>query len=243
MPEGPSILLLKEATKQFVGKKVLTVSGNSKMDLSFIKNKTIIDIKTWGKQYLICFKNVTIRIHLLMFGSYTINTSKEFKPRLHLQFKNGELNFYNCSIKIIEEELDEVYDWNADVMSDLWDSKKAEKKLLSTENTMVCDALLDQNIFSGVGNIIKNEVLFRIKVHPESIVTKLPVKKLREMIKEAVKYSFEFLEWKRKYVLREHWLAHSKKICPRDNISFSKGYLGKTHRRSFYCNKCQVLYK
>ncbi|MGJ9419020.1 hypothetical protein ACHAC9_14805 [Massilia sp. CMS3.1] len=26
--------------------------------------------------------------------------------------------------------------------------------------------LLDQDIFSGVGNVIKNEVLFRIRVHP-----------------------------------------------------------------------------
>ena len=26
---------------------------------------------------------------------------------------------------------------------------------------LVCDALLDQNIFAGVGNIIKNEVLYQ----------------------------------------------------------------------------------
>ena len=31
---------------------------------------------------------------------------------------------------------------------------------------MVCDALLDQTVFAGVGNIIKNEVLFRTGVHP-----------------------------------------------------------------------------
>ncbi len=42
-------------------------------------------------------------------------------------------------------------------MNDTWDSKAAKKKLLLLPNTLVCDALLDQQIFSGVGNIIKSE--------------------------------------------------------------------------------------
>jgi formamidopyrimidine-DNA glycosylase len=29
---------------------------------------------------------------------------------------------------------------------------------------LIWDALLDQNVFAGVGNIIKNEVLFRLRV-------------------------------------------------------------------------------
>ena len=36
------------------------------------------------------------------------------------------------------------------------------------------DALLDQDVFAGAGNIIKNEVLHRIRVHPESPVGRLP---------------------------------------------------------------------
>jgi len=53
---------------------------------------------------------------------------------------------------------------------------------------------LDQNIFAGVGNIIKNEVLFRICVHPGSKVGKLPAKQLNALVKEARNYSFDFLE-------------------------------------------------
>lgn len=32
--------------------------------------------------------------------------------------------------------------------------------------------LLEKEIFAGVGNIIKNEMLYRARVHPESIVGK-----------------------------------------------------------------------
>ena len=130
----------------------------------------------------------------------------------------------------------------ADVLNDSWDPAGARKKLKANPKMLVCDALLSQEIFAGVGNIIKNEVLFRIKVHPESTIGKLPSRKLRELIHEARNYSFDFLKWKKAYVLKRHWLAHTKKICPRCNIPLVKKYLGKTNRRSFFCENCQVLY-
>jgi endonuclease-8 len=242
MPEGPSIVILKEEVQAFKGKKILEVSGNSKLDIQRLTGEKIIDFKSFGKQFLICLKTFTVRIHLMLYGSYRVNEDKDAPPRLSLKFKNGTLNFYACSVKIIDEPLDEIYDWTADVMSDTWDEQAALKKLKKSPDMLACDALLDQNIFAGVGNIIKNEVLFRIKVSPLSRIGGMPLKKLKEMIKEARHYSFQFLEWKKEYALKQHWLAHTKKICPRDNVRFSFGYLGKTNRRSFYCQLCQVFY-
>ena len=168
---------------------------------------------------------------------------KKLLPRLRLQFKNGNLNFYACSVQPIDEPLDILYDWTADVMNDNWDPKKAKQKLKALPDLLVCDALLDQQIFAGVGNIIKNEVLYRIHVHPKSKIGKLPVKQLNLLIKEARNYSFDFLEWKKQYVLKKHWLAHTKKTCPRCKIPLVKEYMGKTNRRSFFCNNCQMLYE
>ena len=127
-------------------------------------------------------------------------------------------------------------------MNDAWDPSKAKKKLKAIPDTLVADALLDQKIFAGVGNIIKNEVLWRIKVHPKTKVGDLPPKKLSELIKEARNYSFDFLKWKKAYVLKKHWCIHTKKMCPRCKIPAHKEYVGKTNRRTFYCDNCQVLY-
>jgi endonuclease-8 len=242
MPEGPSIVILKEEVQPFIGKKIIKVEGNSKQDIQWLTGQKIQDFKSWGKHFLICFKSFAVKIHFMLFGSYKINEQKDRAPRLRLLFEKGEINFYACSVKFIEENLDEVYDWKADVMSDAWDPKAAKKKLEEIPDALVCDALLNQNIFAGVGNIIKNEVLFRMRLHPESRVGDLPVKKINELIKEARNYSFEFLDWKKKYVLRKHWLAHTKTTCPRCNTPITKKYLGKTNRRSFYCNNCQVMY-
>jgi endonuclease-8 len=242
MPEGPSLVLAREEMQLFVGKKVMGVTGNSKIDQSRLVNKKILDIRTWGKHLLLVFDGFTIRIHLLMFGTYRINEKKDAVPRLALQFSKTELNFYTCAVKLFEEPLDEIYDWKADVLSDAWDPKHARKKLKLLPDTMVTDALLDQNIFAGVGNIIKNEVLYRIKVHPVTTVGALPPSKLTEMINEARIYSFDFLAWKREFTLRQHWLAHKKKTCQRDGNLISKEYLGKTNRRTFFCAACQKLY-
>lgn len=242
MPEGPSIVILKEAVKAFKGKKVITASGNTKIEKERMNGQKVIDFKSWGKHFLICFKGFTVRIHFLLFGSYRINEQKVTPARLSLQFAEGELNFYACSVVIIEEPLEEIYDWTADVMNDDWDAKKAKRKLKDHPDMLACDALLNQDIFAGVGNIIKNEVLFRIFVHPASKVGKLPTKQLNLLIKEARIYSFDFLEWKKQYVLKKHWLAHTKKTCPRCKVPIIKEYMGKTNRRTFFCENCQEKY-
>lgn len=242
MPEGPSLIIAKEAASPFIGMPVTAAEGNAKIDMSLMEGKKLLDIKTWGKHLLLCFDGFTIRIHFLLFGTYLINERKDALLRLGLTFKNGELNFYTAAVKLLEGNVNDIYDWTADVMNDDWNATAAKEKLKTLPNKMVCDALLEQDIFSGVGNIIKNEVLYRIYMHPESLVGNLPDDKLDEMINEARNYSFDFLKWKQQNVLKKHWLAHSKKTCLRCNLPFHKEYTGTKKRRSFFCTNCQILY-
>jgi endonuclease-8 len=243
MPEGPSILILKEKVQQFKGENIIATScNNGTLNTGILINQPITDFKSWGKHFLICFPKFTIRIHMMMFGTYRINTHTEKPPRLHLQFKNGELNFYACLLQLIEQPLDEVYDWSADIMSGEWDTKKAIKKMKALPQLLACDALMDQQLFSGVGNIIKNEVLFRTRIHPESLVAAMPSKKVREMINEAIIYSWEFFEQRKAGKLSRNWQAYHKKECPRNHVPFIEGNTGRSRRASFYCELCQVKY-
>ena len=84
MPEGPSIVILKEEVQAFKGKKILQVSGNSKIDYQQLQNKTVTDFKSWGKHFLVCCKGITLRVHFMLFGSYRINEKKETPVRLSL---------------------------------------------------------------------------------------------------------------------------------------------------------------
>ncbi|MDQ7948751.1 MAG: DNA-formamidopyrimidine glycosylase family protein [Pedobacter sp.] len=243
MPEGPSIVILKELVNELhlEGNEIKEVTGNTKLDKDRLLHQKVVEFKSWGKHFLICFEDFVLRVHFMLFGSYKINEQKETPPRIGLIFKHDELNFYACSLKFIEGDLEKTYDFEADVMADEWNPKKAIKKLADHQEELVCDVLLDQQIFSGVGNIIKNEVLYRIGVSPLNKVGQIPAKKLAEMVSEARNYSFDFLRWKKEYTLKKHWLAHTKKTCPKGH-PIIKEYLGKTKRRTFYCTVCQKRY-
>lgn len=242
MPEGPSIVILKEALIPFRNKKVLIAGGDAAIDLSRLEGQKIIDLKSWGKHLLICFKHFFIRIHLMMFGTYRISGHKDSVPRLHLGFKGDEVNFYTCQVALIEKRVEEVYNWETDIMSGLWNAHKAELTLTGLPRVKICDALLDQDIFSGVGNIIKNESLFNSRLHPETETGHIPTRKLRELLAKTQKYTWDFYTWKQEGTLAQHWRAYEQKICPRCRIPFEKEYLGKNKRISFFCNTCQINY-
>ena len=131
MPEGPSIFILKELiTPLLKRKKIIEAFGNAKIEMHQLTGKKIEDIKCWGKQLLIYTKEEIIRIHLLMFGSYSIDENK--KParslRLGLRVSNHVLYFYTCSVRLLPRDSDDLYDWQADVLSDEWNTLKARKK-------------------------------------------------------------------------------------------------------------------
>ncbi len=244
MPEGPSIVILREEAARFKGKTIARAEGNTRtVDLASLAGQRVRAVRSFGKQFLIVLPRTALRIHFMLFGSYRIDARKDSAPRLSLQFTDGsELNFYACSVRQIEAALDAAYDWRADVMAPEWDPALARKKLRAAPAMLACDALLDQTIFAGVGNIIKNEVLFRIRLHPLSRIGALPAPKLRQLVEQARVYSFDFLAWKKAFVLKQHWLAHTKSVCPRCHIPFLKGHLGVSRRRSFYCQSCQRFY-
>ncbi len=242
MPEGPTIVILKEQVQHFARQIVRKAEGNTKIDLDRITGRKVNWFRSWGKHFLIGFDDFTIRIHFLMFGSYLIDADKDARIRLGLTFDNGKLQFYAAAVKVLEGDVKAHYDFSSDVMNDHWNPRKARAKLAKIPDALICDALLEQDIFAGVGNIIKNEVLYRVRIHPESRTGAVPSRKIGEIIKQARLYSFEFLEWKKKFVLKKHWLAHTKKTCANCKRPLVKKHTGTKKRRSFFCEHCQKLH-
>ncbi len=240
--EGPSLIILREEIAFLTGRTITGITTTGNIETDQLLNQNVRSFLSHGKQFLIVLDEVTIRIHFLMFGSYRINDEKDRPPKLSLVFGGDVLNLYTCSVKLLPEDPDTLYDWTSDVMSPLWSERKARNKLKKVPDTNVGDALLDQTIFAGVGNIIKNEVLFRIQVHPDNIVGALPPNKLSALIREARQFSFDFYEWKKIYQLRKHLLIYKKKKCRRCDLPLSVDHTGKTPRLSFFCSNCQYLY-
>jgi endonuclease VIII len=244
MPEGPSIVIARDAIKKFKGKKILKVTGYGKLNKKLLLNKTIRDVGTWGKHLLIMLgSKLTIRVHFMLFGSYKINErSPKANAKLGLVFKDGEeLNFYVSQIVLIEEPLNEVYDWSGDIMSPKWSLPRAREKMMAKPDRLLCDVLMDQHIFSGVGNIIKNEVMFKAGLHPENTVGKLPKAKIDFIVKEVARYAKDFLKWKKAGTLPEHCIVYKQEYCGNCGGEITVKDGGKSKRRNYYCEHDQKM--
>lgn len=243
MPEGPQMVFLKEQAEQFVGQLFVKAGGSAK-DIPFdrIRGQVLTDIRTFGKEILFCFPDVIIRVHLMLFGKYALNGELNRELRLGLEFEAGEINFYACDVRLIRDPLEKVYDWSTDILHHSFDSEKAVEKMINKPERLISEALLDQNILAGAGNIIKNEVLFRRQIHPQSLVGAIPETELNELIKACVRLSKEYLGWIHEGTDNAHWQVYRKNECIRDHIPLLKEKIGKPARSCYFCDKCQKLY-
>ena len=243
--EGPPLRVIGEELAQFRGMKIHSVSGNAKIQIEILDGQKVLDVFCWGKNLFFQFPEFALKVHFLMFGSYRVNEERVgMIPRLAIDFTTRSLNFYNCSIKILSNsEVQMLVDEETDIMSDKWNLEKVVDLTTKVGEAYVCDVLLDQNIFTGVGNIIKNEALFMSKIHPSSIVGKIPRDKLEVLAKSARQFSKIFYEMVKKGGgIRAYQQVYGKRFCPKSEERVKVEKTGKTQRKSYFCASSQILY-
>jgi endonuclease-8 len=244
--EGPPLRVIAEELSQLTGEYVAEVNGNSKMQKERLTGQKVLQVFSWGKNLFLQFPEFSLKIHFLMFGSYRFNEERKgVVPRLSLVFSKDTLNLYNCSVKILSNsDVKKLYDKELDIISENWNLANVTGLVSSLSQDFICDVLLDQSVFAGVGNIIKNEALFKSEVHPLSVVKGIPKKKLAGIASEARKFSLEFYQAVKKGDnIRSRLTIYGKKTCPicGGRVVFRK--TGKTKRISYFCPSHQKLYE
>lgn len=248
--EGPSLYLAAIQLRPFQGKVIRQVSGNSTIGIERLEGQNIREIFSWGKHLVFQFDTFALRVHFMLFGSFEATVEgnsvtgdykkKNRTPRLAFVLENGHIEMYSCSVRYIEEKRAKaLYDFSVDVMSKKWDPEAALKKISSFPDEEIADVLLDQDIFAGVGNIIKNEILFFSGVPPQAPVKSLSKEKRKELIVRARKFSFQFYEWRKVFLLRKSLVMYRKSACPHCGSKVTRKSTGKRARLSYYCEGCQ----
>ena len=248
--EGPSLYLAARQLQPFKGQTVLSVSGNSKIEKERMLDKRVKSIFSWGKHLVIQFDEFALRTHFMLFGAFeaTVNDStltgdyrRSYTPRLQLDFENGDIKLFNCSVKFLETGNARAgYDFTIDIMSPKWDADQALGAVRARPGAEIADLLLDQEIFAGVGNIIKNEVLWRVRIHPGARVKDIPPSEIQKLIAETKKFSLLFYKWRKVFLLRKHLDIYQKSICPRCGANVKREKTGKRNRVSHFCPVCQI---
>jgi endonuclease-8 len=247
--EGPSIHLAAQQLRPFVRQRIQKVSGNSKIGIERLRRKRVEDIFAWGKHLVFQFDVFAIRVHFLLWGTFAATVDgqsvtgdyrRSGPPRLIMTFRNGEVTIWSASIKFIESDCARAeYDFTADVLSPTWNARKALARMRRFPDAQIGDVLLDQAVFAGVGNIIKNEVLFRMGTSPFATVAELSPQARRAIVHDARAFSFRFLELRRRFALRKNLEIYGRSACPRCGGRVTRRVHGQRQRRSFYCASCQ----
>ena len=241
MPEGPSILALRDKLMPFKGKIVKNAGGYGKMPAGWIKGKKLQDILTWGKHLLFVFANGTVRVHLMLFGKILINERKDVNRSFFLEFAKGEINGYIVKAQKLRVKPADEYDWRIDIMSDEFDPSYVKKLLKEHSNETIDDVLMDQNLFAGVGNKIRNEALYRAGIHPLSKVGKIPAAKLNQLINEVVKYAKIFYKNLSTSGKHDSFQVYKKEYAA-DGSEVTMKILPRTKRKIYYSEHRQKLY-
>ncbi|XP_030346948.1 endonuclease 8-like 2 [Strigops habroptila] len=189
-----------------------------------------------------------LRFHFGLFGSIRANEFsrankankrgdwKDPAPRLVLYFESGGfLVFYNCRMHWCSSP-------RADPASDILSLEFHRGQALDALRTPnpICYTLLDQRYFSGVGNIIKNEILYLAKIHPLTQGALLALSDRERLLDCAIQFSSDWLHNKlhgRKLRLQ----IYQKEQCPLGH-AVMKGTLGPSSgfkRLTWWCPQCQ----
>ncbi|GAA1414951.1 putative endonuclease 8 2 [Glutamicibacter uratoxydans] len=193
MPEGDSVYQATARLHQALAGQVLLrsdfrVPALSTTDLS---GYLVKEVRPRGKHLLMrftppedhdpAFKKppLTLHSHLLMEGRWDIYAPAErwkrpaHTARVVLGVESATaVGFDIAQVKLVptENEDELIGHLGPDLLGADWDPQLAARNLRSQPERSIGDALLDQRIMAGVGNIYRSEVLFLARLNPLTLI-------------------------------------------------------------------------
>jgi len=203
MPEGDSLYRFAAKLRTALdGKEVLAAVSHGPGPVPQVKRiagATCTGVRSQGKNVIISFDNgLALRGHLRMYGTWHIYRPgepwerPEREARLALTVHDAVVvNFSAPVIELIEERALAQYapisGLGPDLLDDTFDADEAFRRYRAPEhaNRTLGDAIMDQKLMAGVGNIWKHETLFRCGLNPWLQVREIDDEQLRAMITMA----------------------------------------------------------
>ena len=256
MVEGPTAkayaLKIEKVFKDEVVNEVFVRSKRVFIPQDEVLGRKLKRVETFGKNIVLIFNDIAIRLHLLMFGSIHIYDLNEnlLKPwqrvRLLMKGEDKKLAVYNAPIveidrteKIFKKLKNQL---GPDPLREEWNREEAVKRIEAYKEQKIGVVMLNQSVIAGVGNILRNEILFRAKINPERLVKNLKKEEIESIVENAEKLSVKFLKFKlEKRRLKPILMVYNRyrkpcMICG----SPIKFYMQEPiKRKTFVCEKCQ----
>jgi endonuclease-8 len=200
---------------------------------------------------------LTVHTHLLMDGRWRIRESGPPPPRDHrlrAVLANAEWQALGYSLGILEifpteQEVRVVDRLGPDLLDPAWSPElaaEAVRRLSQRPERPIGEALLDQSLLAGIGNVYKAEILFLRGVHPWTPVRDVPdlpaVVDLSRRLLNANKARHGHITTGDRRPGREHWVyGRAGRACRRCGTRVRRADQDSDagERVTFWCPRCQ----
>jgi endonuclease VIII len=182
MPEGDTVFHTAETLRRALVGRTLTrcdvrVPRFATVDLT---GHVVDEVCSRGKHLFIRVGPASIHSHLKMDGSWRVTSqAKRADHRVRIILEASDIRAVGIDLGVLEI-LDRAHDGDVvehlgpDLLGDDWDPKVAAANLTARPDRPIAEALLDQRVLAGIGNVYCNELCFvsgHLPTAPVSAVT------------------------------------------------------------------------
>jgi endonuclease-8 len=187
VPEGDTVWLAAKRMQDALGGRPLTrfdlrVPALATTDLT---GTTVTAVVPRGKHMLTRFDGgLTLHTHFRMDGTWHLGRPGERwrggpAHQVRAILANAEweavgYRLHDIALVPTAEEDRLVGHLGPDILGPDWDPAEADRRLHEDPDREIGDALLDQRLIAGIGNLYKNETLFLTGISPWTPVGKVP---------------------------------------------------------------------
>lgn len=198
MPEGPeAYVIATDLSNRLTGKKLVSITETRYTVSSppIPVNKVVELIYSCGKKVVFVLDELDIIIFSLgLKGQLSFDPTRYEHTHCNTYcFEEHLLTYYMrdhvCSVERYtgEEGLSAVPIIGECLVTDRSINAKyyANKMKLSFKSKLICRAIVDQQVFAGVGNYIRSEALYMARIHPLKKINELKISDI-ERLYEAI---------------------------------------------------------
>jgi endonuclease VIII len=263
VPEGDTIFQTAAALRpMLVGRRVLAARARVPgPQIERVVGAQVISIEPVGKHMLIRFDNgLTLHTHLRMGGTWHRYAPGErwrmptWKAKVVLEVAEHVVVCFNAPVaELMEDRAVEVHPallaLGPDLLGADFSASDALTRLRGRSDMEIAEALLDQRVMAGVGNVFKSEVLFIESVNPWTLVREVSDDKLRALIATAHRLLHQNITPGRPHRVTTRgdpsargslWVyGRANRPCPRCRTAIRTRRQGALNRPTYWCPRCQ----
>lgn len=252
MAEGDTILRAARRIEAAIGGKKVEVGAPNPRGraarLERLGGPTLERTSTHGKHLLLHFGDLVLHSHLGMSGSWHVYRRGEAwrKPvgAAWVVLSSGEaeaVQFGGPTLRLLRAEAirrDPVLArLGPDVLAAEFDAAAVARSLRGVPDRTLGDALLDQHLVAGIGNIFKSEACFAAHLDPWQPIAELSDEQLAHVAQAAHDLMREAVEAGRQ---DRAVYKRAGRPCPRCGTPIHARGQGDTNRTTYWCATCQT---